>query len=421
MKRIGSFLSRCAPLGLIGCCALATAQVQKTVSLSFAKEGDREVWIGSSSSPGTYVKPQSAQGTGISLDIPDRGDGLSVFVHDKATGNVAVKSLSDVVKLGTWKVEAKDEALVRQLDVLVTYDAKPVASALVRAKAGNQTREALLSPTDKGHALLYNLPPGPVEVTVDYKTKDGPKSTPAQTFQLKLGAGPGQPKTIAVTDEIDTVTEPTATKAGDVPQQNSSGKNDVPSAPPVPAPNPALTFVNSLLGIAVIGGICYGIYTYIKKNPQQFEDTLKKAGIGAPAEPPVGDVPPPPSAPQPIKPIMLDDAVPSAVVQPMPLTLGSAATAVKTPRLVKADGSVVLLMDGANIVGREEGLQVALVGESSVSRQHASLEKSGDEVTLSDLGSTNGTFVNGSKLSAPTLLSPGDNVQFGAVAYRYEV
>lgn len=421
MKRIGSFLSRCAPLAVIGCCALATAQVQKTVSLAFPKEGDREVWIGSSTSPGDFVKPQSAQGTGISLDIPDKPDGYAVFVHDKASGNVAMKPLVDVVKLGTWKLDPKDETLVRQLDVLVTYDAKPVASALVKAKAGSQVREALLSPTDKGHAFLYNLPPGPVQVTVDYKTADGPKSTPAQTFDLRLGAGPGKTKTIAVTDQVETVSEPSAAKPGGTSGEKSAvpGSQSAPVVPSAPAPNPGMSFINLLLGVAVIGGICYGIYTYVKKNPQQVEDTLKKAGIGGPVEPPVDDVPPPPAAPQPIKPIMLDDATPTHVGQPM--AMAGSVTAVKTPRLVKSDGSVVLLMDGANVVGREEGLQVSLVGESSVSRQHAKLEKVGDEVRLADLGSTNGTYLNGSKLSGEAVLQPGDSVQFGAIAYRYEV
>ena len=37
-----------------------------------------------------------------------------------------------------------------------------------------------------------------------------------------------------------------------------------------------------------------------------------------------------------------------------------------------------------------------------------------------DIGSTNGTFINGTKVSAEMILSPGDSVQFGSVQYRYE-
>lgn len=415
MKRIGSLLSRCLPFG-VACLAVAVAaQVSKTVALSFTKEGDREVWIGLTASPGDYVRPQSAQGTGITLDVPEKPEGLSVFVHDKASGNVAVKALSEVVRTGTWQVTPKDETLVRQMEFLVTYDAKPVASAIVRAKSGAQSRVALLSPADNGRATLYNLPPGPVQVTVEYKSEGQPKSTSAQTFEAKLGAGPSKPKAIAVTDKVETVAEPAPTASDEV-AKGASEPTKEPAQTVAPAPNPAVTFLNLLLGVALVGGISYGIYTYIKKNPKQFEDTLKKVGIG-PVEPPVDDVPPPPSQPQPIKPIMLDDATPTAVAGPV----SSVATAVRTPRLVKGDGSVVLLGSGENVVGREEGLTVSLAGESSVSRHHARLEMVGDDVQLSDLGSTNGTFLNGAKLTGAATLKPGDSVQFGAVAFRFEV
>jgi len=39
---------------------------------------------------------------------------------------------------------------------------------------------------------------------------------------------------------------------------------------------------------------------------------------------------------------------------------------------------------------------------------------------LTDLGSTNGTFVNGISLKATTPLRPGDTVQFGDLRFRYE-
>jgi pSer/pThr/pTyr-binding forkhead associated (FHA) protein len=37
-----------------------------------------------------------------------------------------------------------------------------------------------------------------------------------------------------------------------------------------------------------------------------------------------------------------------------------------------------------------------------------------------DHGSTNGTFVNGAKVSGEAFLRPGDEVQFGAIRFRYE-
>jgi predicted component of type VI protein secretion system len=92
---------------------------------------------------------------------------------------------------------------------------------------------------------------------------------------------------------------------------------------------------------------------------------------------------------------------------------------VKNPRLVKADGSLYMVQDGEQVVGREGG-ELTLAGESSVSRSHAKISKAGDTITVEDMGSTNGTFVNGQRLSGPVSLQPGDAVQFGAVQYRYE-
>jgi predicted component of type VI protein secretion system len=112
--------------------------------------------------------------------------------------------------------------------------------------------------------------------------------------------------------------------------------------------------------------------------------------------------------------IILGDAAPTPA-EP----LAAAGPVVKNPRLVKADGSLYMVQDGEQVVGREGG-QLTLAGESSVSRSHAKISKTGDSITVEDMGSTNGTFVNGQKVSAPTPLHPGDAVQFGAVQYRYE-
>ncbi|MBS1712929.1 MAG: FHA domain-containing protein [Armatimonadetes bacterium] len=182
------------------------------------------------------------------------------------------------------------------------------------------------------------------------------------------------------------------------------------------APNPLVSLLNLVIGLAVVGGLGYAVFTYYKKNTKQVDDALKKFGIGE--QPPQDQTPAPPvpQQPQPLKPIVLDAAVPTAAVTPMATTTMVAAN----PRLVRPDGSVVLLQEGATTVGRDDGLGLSLIGESSVSRQHARFDRAGDSVRLTDLGSTNGTFVNGSRLQGETALSVGDSVQFGAVAFRFE-
>lgn len=68
-------------------------------------------------------------------------------------------------------------------------------------------------------------------------------------------------------------------------------------------------------------------------------------------------------------------------------------------------------------VGREASCGLSLP-DSSVSRQHALIEKVGDSYFVTDLGSTNGTCVNEQKVSS-TELTPGDRVQFGSYIFKF--
>jgi DNA-binding winged helix-turn-helix (wHTH) protein len=71
-----------------------------------------------------------------------------------------------------------------------------------------------------------------------------------------------------------------------------------------------------------------------------------------------------------------------------------------------------LLGDGVHVLGRDEGAAVRAEG-SGVSRQHARLVIRDGVATLEDLGSKNGTFVAGERLSAPRVLRDGDEIRLG--------
>jgi predicted component of type VI protein secretion system len=75
-------------------------------------------------------------------------------------------------------------------------------------------------------------------------------------------------------------------------------------------------------------------------------------------------------------------------------------------------GTVFDLMKEVTLIGRDVTNEV-VVGDAEVSRQHARLTRTPGGYVLEDLGSTNGTFVNGERLMAPRVLNPGDLVAFG--------
>jgi pSer/pThr/pTyr-binding forkhead associated (FHA) protein len=64
------------------------------------------------------------------------------------------------------------------------------------------------------------------------------------------------------------------------------------------------------------------------------------------------------------------------------------------------------------IIGRDSSNSVA-INDAEISRKHSRLSFQGGKYVLEDLGSTNGTFVNGQRLSGPVVLKPGDVVAFG--------
>ncbi len=64
-------------------------------------------------------------------------------------------------------------------------------------------------------------------------------------------------------------------------------------------------------------------------------------------------------------------------------------------------------------VGRGGGCGIVLPDDSFVSTVHARLFRRGNEVFVEDLGSRNGTFLNGDPVSTATRLRRGDRVQFG--------
>jgi hypothetical protein len=90
-----------------------------------------------------------------------------------------------------------------------------------------------------------------------------------------------------------------------------------------------------------------------------------------------------------------------------------------TARLVSNDGRTYPLSVGSTVIGRGDQANLRLP-DVGISRRHARVDFDGRQVVLTDLGSTNGTQVNGQKVAA-VALSPGDMIQIGTTTLTFRV
>jgi pSer/pThr/pTyr-binding forkhead associated (FHA) protein len=86
--------------------------------------------------------------------------------------------------------------------------------------------------------------------------------------------------------------------------------------------------------------------------------------------------------------------------------------------LVLPDGRRVSLSDAATSLGRNSDCTVSLA-DPRASRRHAEIRPTGDGFLLVDLGSMNGTLVNGVAVRE-RLLHDGDEIALGATVMRFE-
>lgn len=75
-------------------------------------------------------------------------------------------------------------------------------------------------------------------------------------------------------------------------------------------------------------------------------------------------------------------------------------------------------LDGEVTVGRSNGCAIPTTYDSYSSTVHARLYRSGGQIWVEDLGSTNGTFVNSERITQPSRLAKGDLLQIGATVFE---
>ncbi|MCX7799775.1 MAG: FHA domain-containing protein [Fimbriimonadales bacterium] len=399
------------------------ASGQEALEIALPDDLAKIVWLSSGVPSSLPEKPDPAApqkdgprwATGKhSFQPPEKGvDHLAVW--DPAKGVVAAVPISALK--ASPKVLEEDFLYYDTVTVRVQGKNGPPASGLVRLKDAVRQQEALLAPEGQGEVRFSIVRKG--EVTVSGMVSSGGKTYEFSPKKFVLDeAAPGQvegARLLAVAVPVDVDLAPSAPKP-ETPRETAQANEPQPAeAAPrssdqrEPAPggggSPWGGLLGALLGVVVAGAALWFGIRLLAQRRDWVQSKLREMGVQAPEAPQPGP-PPPPTAPRQPEP-------------PQTIQLQPAAAAVSNPRLIASDGTAFAVPEGVTEVGREaQGLTLA--SEPTVSRRHAQLERSGGRVVVRDLGSTNGTAVNGVMISGDTELKPGDTVQFGAARFRFE-
>jgi hypothetical protein len=378
--------------------AAQPAAAPREITLEFKNEGERWWWAEKADSTPLNI-PQKVSEKKATIKLPE---GTAVlWVLESKTGNMAQFKADELKE--TLTIRSDDWTHVARLQVNVRAQERPVAMAVVSLKdeAGHQ-RVQVLEPTAEGILLFERVPLGKVVVEVRY----GDDQKVTQEMRLKAERDERVPVlNIALSGEVETVAPPKASAQKQAPTGSRIG-----------------AIVMFLLALALAIGVLVLLVRLALQKEKPLAEAMQKLGVELPAADsgggttaPVGSTPVAPPQPD-LPPLESAGIAPTATPT---VSAGAAPT-----RLVGLQGAYAgqVFDIGAELItiGREVGNTIVLDQEATVSRRHAQLTRQNGELVVQDLGSTNGTFVNGQRISAPTPLRVGDTVQFGMASFRVE-
>ena len=128
------------------------------------------------------------------------------------------------------------------------------------------------------------------------------------------------------------------------------------------------------------------------------------------------------SAKQPIIPAPPNktDTNEAVVVQPIAASMSTPVAGAITSAIVLEDGTRHVLETERVTIGRQSGCTIT-IRDTNVSREHAQLRRRPNGWTIRDLGSTNGTKLNGVRVESEQMLANGDVIMLGAIKVTFEI
>ncbi|HTE20736.1 MAG TPA: FHA domain-containing protein, partial [Armatimonadota bacterium] len=319
----------------------------------------------------------------------------------------------------------------------------------------------IIQPASVGAVEFEFVPSGPGSVAV---TPEGGKAT-SKDVSIDLAKGETVQTIPVALPEVTATVEPAA---GAAPPANAPANAPAPTAaapaaapvaaPAAPAPYPYPPpetgggWGSTLVGFIFLAALLFGGYVFARNKGITMEMVMQKLGVQpdavaagggnlgganysiATASPGAPPAPPPVVADPNQCPFcgQMKDAAGNCacMVAPGGAAAGYApasgvggGAAGGGPRLVGMAGTYmghVFPLGGSVVIGREATNPVPLDRDTTTSRRHAQLTADGGAYRIQDLGSANGTFVNGAKVTE-AVLAPGDEVSIGGTRFRFEV
>jgi hypothetical protein len=405
------------------------------ITLNFPEEGERLWWVedpnGNPLSAPTKVSDKK-------VIVQPKAKAGKLCVQDVKTGNLARFDIGNV----PGNIEFKSDSWTHAVRVRVELKAndKPVAGAVVTLKdKSGKPQSRVLEPTALGIVEFERVALG--NLKIEARFDDGTKVS--NDLNLKAERAETVPVfKIGVSGNVPTVDVPTAAST-----DSSTSK---PASPVEEPEQPRSLF--STIGVIVLFMIATGLtigvlFLLVKlamKHEQPLSDAMAKMGVQLPQtgsnDPDDGSLPiaTATAAAEPIVPEgfcafcgQKKDPTTGAcacTIGASPSVAGGTMTTAGTLtgvwRLVGLQGTyagqVFEIRDDLVVIGREATNPIALSNDTAISRRHAQLIKQGDTLLVQDLGSSNGTYVNGMQITSETILRPGDTVQFGGSTFKVE-
>ncbi len=401
------------------------------ITLAFPNEAKREVFFVEEEPQSLPVGGQEYTAREITLSVPKGKEEGYILVVEPSRGAVAFRSVAQALPL--WKLTEKDWKIA-EVRLRVESKGKPVEPAFVRlevvpSSAGEAKPVVYERLAYRGEARFFAVSPGEATVTVRYLADGEASVLPSQRtstpqrFLLNFSKEPPL-LVIALPEGAKGVED-------SVPQTGKAETH-------LPPPSRVGQWLLWMFVLTVGAGMVYLLYWWAKNQPNALL-ALRQRGVNvvdallgrAQSSPtPAGNAQPTPSQPAP-PPLVPEGHCPYCGEAFRPdgtcaCTLQPATPAPAVPsspqrfKLVGEQDSWSI-PDGSSVVGREAGSASLLIPDPTVSRRHAEILNEGGRLTLKDLGSRNGTFVNGQPVVGEVEIRLGDTLQFGAVRVRVEL